>query len=266
MRSASQLAARSTPRALKLVGARYIVPSSRDHHTYLPPVAPLGKIGPCSGRSLDRFSAILDRASFFSFVTLACPARASRRRLAWICRVGAGLFTLSKPKGSPPSFFFLSCSGGSSDPFFSLFFSVLRFCTAVPFYPERSRGGGIFDFNSHLAPPRVIPTGVARFSRLPRAKPRVHAVSARRPFLFLVIPTGAAPFFLRAGFWRAGPRSGGTSLRLWRHHCLMWRRPFAYFASRYFEAPNILPTSLSVFQFSMTCLAFSSSMSSFHFA
>src|SRR2546421_8538859 len=65
MRSASQLAAQLTPRALKLVGARYIVPSSRDHHTHLPPVAPFGKIGPCSGRSLDRFFAILERASFF---------------------------------------------------------------------------------------------------------------------------------------------------------------------------------------------------------
>ena len=32
---------------LPRVGARYIVPSSRDHHTYLPPIAPLGKIGSC---------------------------------------------------------------------------------------------------------------------------------------------------------------------------------------------------------------------------
>src|SRR5882757_7831327 len=32
---------------LPRVGARYIVPSSQDHHTYLPPIAPLGKIGRC---------------------------------------------------------------------------------------------------------------------------------------------------------------------------------------------------------------------------
>src|SRR5882724_10299367 len=32
---------------LPRVGARYIVPSSRDHHAYLPPIAPLGKIGCC---------------------------------------------------------------------------------------------------------------------------------------------------------------------------------------------------------------------------
>ena len=37
---------------LPRVGARYIVPSSRDHHTYLPPIAPLGKIGSCRGHLL----------------------------------------------------------------------------------------------------------------------------------------------------------------------------------------------------------------------
>src|SRR5882724_8074463 len=37
------------PLFLPRVGARYIVPSSRDHHTYLPPIAPLGKIGSCRG-------------------------------------------------------------------------------------------------------------------------------------------------------------------------------------------------------------------------
>src|SRR2546430_16723979 len=107
MRTTSQLAARPTPRALKLVGARYIVPSSQDHHTYLPPVAPLGKIGPCSGRSLDRFFAILERASFF----FICSAGLSCKGVPpaslfyfWEC---GGPIPLARPEGRPASSCFL---------------------------------------------------------------------------------------------------------------------------------------------------------------
>src|SRR5882757_254531 len=62
---------------LPRVGARYIVPSSRDHHAYLPPIAPLGKIGRC--RFSLRFRTIFAAGPLF----IPSIAEGPRRPFFW---------------------------------------------------------------------------------------------------------------------------------------------------------------------------------------